>query len=95
MVLEETYKKDPKQVSGCIRLLEVLEHATGDAVVAKDIFQKIFYIITSKRYDAADGQKIDYVTLLTDQLMDENAFKTFKDTEAICYYDSDKGVYLW
>jgi P4 family phage/plasmid primase-like protien len=93
LVLEETYKKDPKQVSGCKRLLEVLEHATGNAVVAKDIFQKIFHIITSKICDG-DGRKIDNVTVLTDQLTDENAFKTFKDTEEILYYDDNKGVYL-
>jgi P4 family phage/plasmid primase-like protien len=91
LVLEETYKKDPKQVSGCQRLLEVLEHTTGDAVLAKEIFQKIFHIITSKRYGGDDnGQKIDLVTLLTDQLI----FKTFKDTEEILYYDGNKGVYV-
>jgi hypothetical protein len=69
LVLEETYKKDPKHVSGCKRLLEVLEHATGDVLVAKDIFQKIFDIITSKRYSGDNGRKIDYVTLLTNSLI--------------------------
>jgi P4 family phage/plasmid primase-like protien len=90
LVLEETYKKDPKQVSGCQRLLEVLEHTTEDAVLAKDIFQKIFHIITSKRYGGDDDRKIDLVILLTDQLI----FKTFKDTEEILYYDDNKGVYV-
>ena len=41
-----------------------------------------------------NGQKIDYVTLLTDQLMGEYTFKTFKDTEEILYYDTNKGVYV-
>ena len=49
--LNETYKKDPKAVSGSKRLLKVLEHATGDDKIAKDIFQKIFHIITKKRDD--------------------------------------------
>jgi putative DNA primase/helicase len=32
--------------------------------------------------------------LLTDQIMGEHTFKTFKDTEEVYYYDSDKGVYV-
>jgi phage/plasmid-associated DNA primase len=57
------------------------------------MFQKIFHIITSKRY-GDDSQKIDYVMLLIDQIMNEYTFKTFKDTEEIYCYDSDKGVYV-
>lgn len=71
--LEETYKKDPKAVSGSKRLPKVLEYATGDDNIAKDIFQKIFHIITNKR---DDEQKIDHVLLLTDEIMREYTFKT-------------------
>ena len=90
LVLDETYNKDPKDVSGSKQLLAVLEHATGEDRIAKDIFQKIFSIITSKR----DDQKIDHVLQLTDQIMAEYPFKTTKDSEQIYYYDRDKGVYV-
>jgi hypothetical protein len=93
LVLDQTYKKDLKEVSGTQRLLGVLEHATGgNSSTAKDILRKIFGMITSKRY-GNDDQKIDYVVMLTDQLMGENTFMTFKDTGEIYYYDSNKGVY--
>jgi hypothetical protein len=61
LVLEQTYRKDPNLVSGCKRLLEVLEHATGDATMGKEIFQKIFSIIASKRYD--HDKEIDDIIL--------------------------------
>jgi P4 family phage/plasmid primase-like protien len=93
LILDQTYNKDPKEVSGCKRLLDVLEHATGDNSIAKNTFEKIFHIITSKRY-SGDDQKIYYVMLLTDQIMNEYTLKTLKDTEEIYYYDIDKGVYV-
>jgi D5 N terminal like len=93
LVLDETYKKDSKKVSGMQRLLAILEHATGDSSTAKDIFKKIFHIISSKRYSDGD-RTIDLVMLLTDQLMNEYTFKTFKDTVRIYYYDYNKGVYV-
>jgi putative DNA primase/helicase len=91
LVLEETYNKAPKDVSGSKQLLAVFEHATGDERIAKDIIQKLFHIVTNKR---DDDQKIDYVLLLTDQIMAEYPFKTLKDTEEIYYYNNDKGVYV-
>ena len=40
MVLEQTYKKDPDQVSGIKKLLEALEHATRNVNTAREIFQE-------------------------------------------------------
>jgi hypothetical protein len=95
LVLNQTYEKDPRTVSGSKRLLEVLEHAAeGNSSAARDIFQKILGIIASKRYAGDDIRKVDHVKLLTDQLMNEYTFKTFKDTEEVCYYDSNRGVYV-
>jgi hypothetical protein len=43
----------------------VLGHATGDAAMGKEIFQKIFRIIASKMYD--HDKEIDDILLLTNQ----------------------------
>jgi phage/plasmid-associated DNA primase len=75
-------------------LLDVLEHAIGDVSIAKEIFQRIFRILTSKRYGGNDAQNIDHIMLLTDQIMSECAIKTFKDTGKMYYYDNDKGAYI-
>lgn len=50
--LEETYKKDPKAVSGSKYLLNALEYATGgENTSAKEILDKIFEIIGSGKDD--------------------------------------------
>lgn len=92
-VLKETYKKDPKEVSGRKRFLAALEHAIGDNYAAKDIFQKIFKIIVSK-WSKEGNKKTDYVIMLTNEIMKENTFKTMKDTQEIYYYDENIGVYM-
>ena len=92
--LEETYNKQREQVSGTKWLLEALEHATGNSSTAKDIFNKIFKIIVNKWRESADQKKINYVLMLTDEIMEEYPLKTMKDTKQIYCYDKNKGVYI-
>ena len=92
MVLDQTFKKGRIGVSGSQRFLEVLGHTTGDAAMGKEIFQKIFRIIASKMYD--HDKEIDDILLLTNQIMNENVFKTFKDTGEIYCYDTNRGVFI-
>jgi P4 family phage/plasmid primase-like protien len=83
--LEETYKKDPKAVSGIKYLLMALEHAIGDREVAKQILAKIFRI-TEKGSNT--------VLWLTQAIIKEYTFNTMKDNDEIYYYDSNKGIFL-
>jgi P4 family phage/plasmid primase-like protien len=94
MVLEQTYKKKPEQVSGIKRLIEALEHAAGSVNIAREISQQIFAIITSKSHSQEPEKKTDYVIELTNQIMKEYTFKTMKDTKEIYYYDDNKGLYV-
>jgi P4 family phage/plasmid primase-like protien len=83
--LEDTYKKDPKAVSGGKYLLKALEHATGDCNIAKEILEKIFRIM---------GKGINVVLWLTQAIIKEYTFKTMKDNDEIYYYDSDKELFV-
>jgi P4 family phage/plasmid primase-like protien len=83
--LEETYKKDPKAVSGIRYFVDVLEHATTDSAIAKEILEKILRII---------GGKQKPVLWLTDSIMKEYTFKTMIDNEDIYYYHNDRGLYV-
>jgi P4 family phage/plasmid primase-like protien len=86
--LDETYKKDPKVVSGSKCLLNILEYATGgENTIAKQILEKIFEIISSGKDDDKP------VLWLTQEITKEFTFKTMIDNEQIYYYDNDKGLY--
>jgi P4 family phage/plasmid primase-like protien len=91
--LDETYEKqDLEKICGYSGLLNTLEQATADSSIPKNILNKIFQIIRSKTNDSAGGNN-NYVMMLTDELMNEYAFKTIKDNEEIYYYDFKRGVY--
>jgi hypothetical protein len=92
-VLKGTYKREPKEVSGRRIFLAALEYATGDNNIARDVFQNVSGIIISKSLED-DKRKIDYVTLLTNEIIKENTFKTMKDTQEKYYYDEKLKVYL-
>ena len=94
VVLDQTYIKAPDQVSGIKKLVGALEHATGSVNIAREIFQQIFAIISSKSHSQELEKRTDAVTELTDQIMKEYTFKTMKDTKEIYYYDDNKGLYL-
>jgi putative DNA primase/helicase len=94
MVLEQTYKKAPDQVSGIKKLVGALEHATGSINIAREIFQQISAMITRKSHSQELEKRTDDVTELTDQIMKEYTFKTMKDTKEIYYYDDNKGLYV-
>jgi P4 family phage/plasmid primase-like protien len=94
MVLEQTYKKALDQVSGIKKLVGALEHATGSVNIAREIFQQISAMITSKSHSQGLEKRTDDVTELTDQIMKEYTFKTMKDTNEIYYYDDNKGLYV-
>jgi P4 family phage/plasmid primase-like protien len=86
--LDETYKKDPKAVSGSKCLLNILEYATGgENTIAKEILEKIFEIISN-------GKDDDPVLWLTQEITKEFTFKTMKDNEQIYNYDNNKGLYV-
>jgi P4 family phage/plasmid primase-like protien len=94
MVLEQTYNKAPDQVTGIKKLVGALEHATGSVNIAREIFQQVFAMITSKSHSQEPEKRTDDVTELTDQIMKEYTFKTMKDTKEIYYYDDNKGLYV-
>jgi P4 family phage/plasmid primase-like protien len=94
VVLEQTYKKAPDQVSGIKKLVGALEHATGSINTAREIFQQIAAMITSKSHSQELEKRTDDVTELTDQIMKEYTFKTMRDTKEIYYYDNNKGLYV-
>jgi P4 family phage/plasmid primase-like protien len=89
MVLEQTYRKAPDQVSGIKKLVGALEHATGSVNIAREIFRQISAMITSKPHSQELEKRTDDVAELTDQIMKEYTFKTMKDTKEIYYYDDN------
>jgi len=89
LILNATYQKNSKEVSGYQYLLSVLENvATADQSLAKKILRKIIGIISVK-----DTHQ-DIVTSLTEQVMTEYTFKTIRDNEEMYYYDIGRGLYL-
>jgi P4 family phage/plasmid primase-like protien len=87
LTLNDTYQKNPKEVSGYQYLLSVLENVVADGQ-AKDILRKIMNVIT------AGSNNEDVIINLTTKLMTEFSFKTMRDNEEIYYYHNDVGVYL-
>ena len=89
LILNATYQKTLKEVSGYQYLLSVLENvATDDQSLAKKILRKIIGIISVKDTNQ------DIVTSLTEQVMTEYTFKTMRDNEEMYYYDIGRGLYL-
>ena len=78
--LQETYKKDPKVVSGSIRRLTVLkaDHETPDlSASALEIIKCISQIIINKK--RADREEaVGFVNLVVEQLTNEFSFKTMQ-----------------
>jgi hypothetical protein len=73
--------------------LEVLEFATKDDNIAKNILHQIFDIVKCK-HGAEQVNKTDYVIMLTDQIQREYTFKTMKVTGEMYYYDDIRGLYV-
>ena len=88
LVLNTTYQKASKEVSGYQCLLSVLENVVDDQTRAKNILRKIIEIISVRHIDP------DAITSLTEQVMTEYAFKTMRDNDEIYYYDIGRGFYL-
>jgi putative DNA primase/helicase len=87
-VLNSTYEKNPKEVSGFQYLLSVLENVVdGGRAYAKSILSKIITIIFAQINN--QGIIID----LTERIMTEFTFKTMRDNEEIYYYDTTAGLY--
>lgn len=82
-VVDETYDKDAKMVSGTSYLLSILKSVTGE-IEEKEILNKIFRIIG----------RGDIIQRLTREIMKEFHFKTMTDNEKICVFDNEKGLYL-
>jgi P4 family phage/plasmid primase-like protien len=91
LILDTTYQKPLKEVSGYQYLLSILENvATNDQSHAKNILRKIIDNISVK--DTNTNQ--DIITSLTEQVMIEYTFKTVRDNEEMYYYGIGRGVYL-
>ena len=89
LILNTTYQKTSKEVSGYQYLLSVLENVvTGGQPKAKSILKKIIGIISVRDSDQ------DTITSLTEQVMSEYTFKTMRDNEEMYYYDVYRGLYL-
>ena len=88
LVLNTTYQKASKEVSGYQCLLSILENVVDDQTHAKNILRKIIEIISVRHIDP------DAITSLTEQVMTEYAFKTMRDNEEMYYYDIGRGLYL-
>ena len=88
MILNTTYQKTSKEVSGYQYLLSVLENVVDDQTHAKNILRKIIDIISVRDIDQ------DTITSLTEQVMTEYTFKTMRDNEEMYYYDIGRGLYL-
>ena len=90
-ILDDTYNKESKLVSGYTYFLSVLENASGEHRIAVDILRKLLISIDGLTHQ---NEEIDQVTLLTQTLMKEFEFKTINDTKELYYYDSHHGRYL-
>jgi hypothetical protein len=88
LVLNTTYQKASKEVSGYQWLLSVLENVVEDQTHAKNILKKIIGIISVRDRDQ------DIITSLTEQVMTEYTFKTMRDNEEMYSYDIGRGLYL-
>jgi putative DNA primase/helicase len=90
-VIEDTYNKESKLVSGYNYFLSVLENASGEHRIAVDILRKILISIEGVTHEE---NEIDRVISLTQTLMEEFEFKTMSDTKELYYYDPHHGIYI-
>jgi P4 family phage/plasmid primase-like protien len=90
-ILEVTYNKESKLVSGYNYFLSVLENASGEYRIAVDILRGILALIDELTHQNGE---IDRVTSLTENMMKEFEFRTMSDTKELYYYDSDHGIYI-
>ncbi len=88
LTLQNTYEKNPKEVSGYQYLISVLENVVdGGRAYAKIVLRKILGIISVR-----DPEQ-DIITNLTDQVMAEYSLVTMRDNEEIYYYNTTMGAY--
>lgn len=90
-ILEDTYNKESKLVSGYEYFLSVLENASGDHRIAIDILRGVLVSIDELTYQNGEA---DRVTSLTENLMKEFEFRTMSDTKELYYYDAIHGIYV-
>lgn len=89
LILNTTYQKNSKEVSGYQYLLSVLQNVVTDGQPkSKSILKKIIGIISVRDNDQ------DTITSLTEQVMSEYTFKTMRDNDEMYYYDVYRGVYV-
>jgi hypothetical protein len=88
-VLQDTYKKDAKDVAGYSSLLETLEHIIGDKNTVKKLLAKIVNVITQA---VTSNEDQDLVLWLSNTIMKEFTFRTMTDTKEIYCFDGAKYV---
>jgi P4 family phage/plasmid primase-like protien len=90
-ILDDTYNKEPRLVSGYNYFLSVLENASGEHRIAVDVLRNILVLIDGLTHQNGE---VDQVISLTQTLMDEYEFKTMSDTKELYYYDAYQGIYI-
>lgn len=88
LILNTTYQKTSREVSGYQYLLSVLENVVNDQTNAKNILRKIMDTISVGHTEQ------DTITSLTEQVMSEYLFITMRDNGEMYYYDAYRGPYL-
>ena len=90
LTLEETYNKDPREVSGYNYFLSVLENTSGDHNVGVSTLRAILVALDG----IINRNNEDQIVVLTRKLEEELIFKSIRDTGEICSYDVNKGIYV-
>jgi P4 family phage/plasmid primase-like protien len=95
-LVEETYKKDPKDVAGKkYFLVNILFPITGSRQIAGDIFSKVFNVIRKVQDRGKDPkEKEEIIQWLRRSVMAEYNICTTNDNEELYVYDERRGVYL-
>lgn len=87
--LNDTYKKNRKEVSGYNAFYTTLQSATDDSSTAKNILHTIDKLLINKM--ASDDEDVGYSPL--ERLRQQFTFKTIRETEKVYYYDETQGRY--
>jgi len=92
LTLEETYNKDPKEISGYNYFLSVLENTSENPSIGVSILRNI--LVALDGISSHGDEDTDDVVSLTHKLEEEFIFKSMRDTGEIYYYNVNRGVYV-
>ncbi len=90
-IVEDTYKKEPSEVSGTSLFMSVIKNSTNSDAESKSVFKVISDIVMNYNTESFTGN--NSTELLADAIMNDHVFKTMKDTGEIYCYDPENGIY--